>query len=220
MKVCKICKISKDSSCFYKHKRTWDRLETHCKECVKIKSKLNYEKDPRKNYHKIYSNKESFKEYHEQYRKTHKEEISSRSNTWYQNNKERHIKHTTKAKYLRSKVDPGFKISNYIRSRILSALKKQRTNKNNSTKQFLGCDFKYLKQYIESQFKPEMNWSNHGTVWEIDHIKPCASFDLTIIENQFKCFHYSNMQPLFKTTAIAKSFGYIDEIGNRNKGFK
>jgi hypothetical protein len=25
------------------------------------------------------------------------------------------------------------------------------------------------------------------------------------------------MQPLFKTTEIAESFGYMDEIGNRNK---
>ena len=24
-----------------------------------------------------------------------------------------------------------------------------------------------------------MSWGNHGEIWEIDHIKPCASFDLT-----------------------------------------
>jgi hypothetical protein len=56
-----------------------------------------------------------------------------------------------------------------------------------------------------------------GGVWEIDHIKPCASFDLTDIKQQKECFHYTNLQPLFKTSDIAKSFGYIDHIGNRNK---
>jgi hypothetical protein len=62
-----------------------------------------------------------------------------------------------------------------------------------------------------------MNWDNHGIIWEIDHIKPCASFDLSDIEQQKQCFHYTNLQPLFKTTDIAESFGY-DEAGNRNKG--
>ena len=62
-----------------------------------------------------------------------------------------------------------------------------------------------------------MSWDNHGDIWEIDHILPCSSFDLTKLEEQQKCFHFSNHQPLFKTTQIAESFGYKDEIGNRNK---
>ena len=37
------------------------------------------------------------------------------------------------------------------------------------------------------------------------------------IEKEKKCFYYMNMQPLFKTSDIAKSFGYIDHMGNRNK---
>ena len=41
-----------------------------------------------------------------------------------------------------------------------------------------------------------MNWSNHGSYWEIDHIIPCDSFDLTDIEQQKQCFHYTNLQPL------------------------
>lgn len=65
-----------------------------------------------------------------------------------------------------------------------------------------------------------MNWDNHGIIWEIDHIKPCVSFNLIDPEQQKQCFHYTNLQPLFKTNEVAKSFGYIDEIGNRNKGRK
>ncbi len=56
-----------------------------------------------------------------------------------------------------------------------------------------------------------------GKVWELDHIKGCCNFDLTQLIEQQKCFHYSNLRPLFKTTEIAESFGYKGYIGNRNR---
>jgi hypothetical protein len=62
-----------------------------------------------------------------------------------------------------------------------------------------------------------MTWENHGDIWEIDHIQPCSSFNLTQEIEQQKCFYYTNLQPLFKTTQIAQSLGYVNEIGNRNK---
>jgi hypothetical protein len=62
-----------------------------------------------------------------------------------------------------------------------------------------------------------MNWDNHGKIWEIDHIKGCINFDLSDIEQQKQCFHYTNTQPLFKTTKIAESFGYNNITGNRDK---
>ena len=65
-----------------------------------------------------------------------------------------------------------------------------------------------------------MTWDNHGEIWEIDHIIPCSKFNLTEEKQQKECFHYTNLQPLFKTTKIAESFGYNDQIGNRNKSNK
>lgn len=41
-----------------------------------------------------------------------------------------------------------------------------------------------------------MNWDNYGDYWEIDHILPLDSFDLTISENQKTAFNYKNVQPL------------------------
>ncbi len=40
--------------------------------------------------------------------------------------------------------------------------------------------------------------------WEIDHIKPCASFDLSKPEDRAKCFHYSNTQPMWWRENIVK----------------
>jgi len=48
-----------------------------------------------------------------------------------------------------------------------------------------------------------MNWSNYGK-WHIDHIKSCASFDLSKKSEQKKCFHYTNLQPLWAEENIKK----------------
>jgi hypothetical protein len=49
-----------------------------------------------------------------------------------------------------------------------------------------------------------MNWDNHGLIWEVDHIIPCSSFDLTIEDNIYKCFNYKNTQPLYKSLNRSK----------------
>lgn len=41
-----------------------------------------------------------------------------------------------------------------------------------------------------------MTWANYGE-WHIDHILPCASFNLSDYKEQQKCFHYTNLQPLW-----------------------
>lgn len=53
-------------------------------------------------------------------------------------------------------------------------------------------------------FKDDMSWENHGSIWDLDHIIPCRSFDLSIEENIFKCFNYSNYQPMFKSENSSK----------------
>jgi hypothetical protein len=72
--------------------------------------------------------------------------------------------------------------------------------------ELLGCSISDFRKYLEKQFSEGMTWDNHGfNGWHIDHIKPCASFDLTIPEEQQKCFHYSNMQPLWAQDNLSKS---------------
>jgi hypothetical protein len=51
-----------------------------------------------------------------------------------------------------------------------------------------------------------MTWDNYGKKgWHVDYILPCASFDLTKEEEQKKCFHYTNLQPLWWLDNIKKS---------------
>jgi hypothetical protein len=69
----------------------------------------------------------------------------------------------------------------------------------------IGCEIDYLMYHLQHKFKKGMTWDNHGSgnngkgmkEWHIDHIKPCSSFDLSKPEEQQKCFHYTNLQPLW-----------------------
>ncbi len=63
----------------------------------------------------------------------------------------------------------------------------------------VGCVKPQLIAHIEAQFLPGMSWANYGRKgWEIDHIKPCASFDLTQHDQVLRCFHYTNLRPLWR----------------------
>ena len=74
----------------------------------------------------------------------------------------------------------------------------------------------FFMKHIEKQFKPGMSWENHGK-WHIDHVKPCASFDLTQSEQQKACFSYLNMQPLWAIDNIKKGAKLDYHVGDVNK---
>ena len=87
---------------------------------------------------------------------------------------------------------------------MLTALKRQEANKSDKTIKLLGLNFKEFKEYFEKLFKKGMNWKNHGE-WHIDHIIPCAKFDLTNPKQQKVCFNYKNLQPLWAEENLKKS---------------
>lgn len=49
------------------------------------------------------------------------------------------------------------------------------------------------------------NWGNDEGDWSIDHILPCALFDLTDAAQQHTCFHHSNLQPLWHIENVMKN---------------
>jgi hypothetical protein len=160
-------------------------------------------------------NKEKRIKYAKEYYEENKDKINIRNREY---SKKHYNKNADKYKqYNLEKYNSNIqtKLSLSLRCRLNNSLK--HGLKIESALILLGCSIDNLKKHIEQQFKSEMTWENHGEIWEIDHIMPCALFDLTNIEQQKQCFHYTNLQPLFKTTDIAINFGYISEVGNRNK---
>ena len=85
-----------------------------------------------------------------------------------------------------------------------TALRRYQQTKNDRTLDLLGAPMSVVCAHIEAQFLPGMSWENSGQ-WHYDHIRPCASFDLSDPEQQKQCFHYTNLQPLWAADNIRKS---------------
>jgi len=98
------------------------------------------------------------------------------------------------------------KLGTNLRNRVNLALK--RNSKKGKTLELLGCTIKKLRQYLESKFKPGMTWKNYGK-WHIDHIIPCCQFNLSKKSEQFKCFNYKNLQPLWAKENYEKRRKYL-----------
>ena len=113
----------------------------------------------------------------------------------------------------RCATDPHYKIKKNLRSRFRHALKRSKDGKAvkcGHTLDMLGCSMDFFIKHIEEQFEPGMSWSNHGfSGFHIDHVIPCASFDLTDPEQQKKCFHFSNMQPMWASEKLSKGAKFV-----------
>lgn len=101
----------------------------------------------------------------------------------------------------RRQSDIHFAIRERLRRRIQHAVKSG--TKSETTLALIGCNESFLRGYIEARFLADMTWANRD-LWHIDHRIPCAAFDLSKPEEQRRCFHYSNLQPLWKAQNLAK----------------
>lgn len=120
---------------------------------------------------------------------------------FFARNPERVRENSKRSVYKRLASDPGYKLLHNLRRRLNKAVSGVCCSA--STKELLGCDIPGLMGWIERKFQPGMTWENYGE-WHVDHKRPCASFDLTDIEQQRACFHFSNLQPLWAEDNLSK----------------
>jgi len=106
----------------------------------------------------------------------------------------------------RYRDEVGFRIIQILRSRLRKVAKRGRGYSGNNLK-WLGCTPVELRDHLERQFQAGMNWSNLGAgagKWHIDHIVPCAAFDMRKESERLACFHYTNLRPLWSHLNIEK----------------
>jgi len=103
----------------------------------------------------------------------------------------------------RRRRKPLQKLKQTIRNRLRAVLRRCKIQKSSSALTLAGCSLDMLRAHLEAQFVPGMTWANHGA-WHVDHIRPCASFNLEDPAEQRVCFHFSNLQPLWAQDNLAK----------------
>lgn len=212
-KLCTICNNEKSLSDFFKSKTGLYGYTSICKECFSKINQQYYQENKKsiiiskKDYYQ--QNKEKIKKYSKTYRKNHSEYYRKLSKYYYQINKTSLIKKAKKYSKLKNKTDLSFKILKNLRTRISQVIRGK--NKSQSTLKLLGCSVAFLKKHLESKFTEGMSWNNYGRgwngkkEWHIDHKTPCYAFDLLKPEEQIKCFHYTNLQPLWATENLIKN---------------
>jgi hypothetical protein len=142
-------------------------------------------------------NKKSYmKEYSKKYRRENKERLKEKANQRIDVIRKSRIRFHNK-----NKNDISYKIRRNLSKRLWKCLKF--INSKPKTLKLLGCDIDTLKNHLQLKFIQGMTWDNYGE-WHIDHIKPCASFDLINPDQQKVCFHYTNLQPLWASDNCSK----------------
>jgi hypothetical protein len=135
-------------------------------------------------------NADSVARYQADYRAANKDKLQARA---------------TERNNVRRKVDPSFALRGILTSRVKMALAKQYSGKSKKTMDLIGCSIAELMAHLEAQFQPGMTWENRGIHgWHVDHIIPCAAFDLTDPDQQRMCFHYSNQRPMWARDNLSK----------------
>lgn len=179
MKTCTKCNTSKSLDAFGKKASHCDGLQYWCKLC---------HQDYKKSY---YSN--------------NLDKAKTERLNWKKENKEQYRAYERKFQSWRYQNDLIFRIVKNQRNRVKELI----TNKPTSFTKSIGCGSYFLKQYIQSLFILGMTWDNYGNgegFWNIDHIRPLASFDNLQDKDQFKeAFNYKNLQPLWWRDNLLKS---------------
>lgn len=207
MKICKKCNIEKDLDCYGKNNSTKDKLQYICKSCCKIKmdeyvSRPGVREKMRlnTNQHQI-NNPKYYKQKDLENYNTNKDLWKLKNKIYKSENKDKINTHLRK-KY---QTDTIYRTKRLITSLIVLSLKNNGYTKKSRTYQILGCTYEELRNHLEQQFLPWMNWDNQGKYdgtldygWDIDHIIPISSAKTE--EELVKLNHYTNLQPLCSYT--------------------
>jgi hypothetical protein len=179
--------------------------KSHCYDCQKEMSR-NWKA----------RNKVKVAEYNKVYKSDNKEEISTYNHHYNKDNRETIQKRQTANYYKYGyNENENYKIARNMRKRFRDLLQKNDVEKDTSALTILGCSLDTFKTWLSSCFEERMTFKNYGEVWHMDHVVPCALFDLTVEQERLKCFHWTNIKPMFAIENLKKNARlYEKEIDN------
>jgi len=137
-------------------------------------------------------------------------------NRHYRSNRKEETKQYNKHyKKQRVENDICFRIRCNYSARIRVALQRNfnPAKKSAKTIDLLMCTILEARTHVESLWLPGMTWVNWGYgpgKWNLDHIIPCSFFSLLDPVEQYMCFRWQNLQPLWWEDNMKKSDDIIN----------
>src|SRR5690554_3482278 len=146
-----------------------------CTKCREYKPKECFVLDNTKTCGDYSSCKECNSERRSNYYQNNRERIVNNSCEWNQVNSDKRNERMRRAREESAEV----KLLSNCRGRLWSALRLG-GKKGARTMELMGCTTKELREYLVGKFSKDMIWDIYGSYWLVDHIKACASFELSI----------------------------------------
>jgi len=185
-KTCPGCKNCQPLENFGICNRNKDKRQVYCKTC-------------RKKYN--LKNREYILERAKKYYRNHVQDQKEYDKIYCLKNKEI----INKKRLQRCHNNINFRLRKNYSGRIRTVFNKLNFKTTSSKVLFCGCTINELKIYLEHYFTNGITWDNYGQFgWHIDHIIPCAFFDLTDQTELKQCFHYTNLRPLWRDENLSK----------------
>lgn len=183
-KACNKCEEEKVLTEFYKDRSRKDGHESKCKACKKA-----YDASPERAKKRL----EAWSKWYWRDPEARRQRDRERYHADLEGSREKARRNEN-----RRREDPTYRLmknaSRLIRHYITTA-------KDGSSWDFLSYSPEELKEHIEKQFEPWMNWDNYGNKygqWNIDHIYPQSKLPYDSLEhpNFQKCWALENLRPL------------------------
>jgi hypothetical protein len=198
----------------YKIKYYKENLE-NIKQYKKKYSSKNFKKIKHERQKYYENNKEKIKKYQKNYKINNKEKIKLRDEKYRKLNKDS-IRERAKLYRRRWREDTQNKLNEIMSNAIYKQLKDKSISKNRlEWFKIVNYSAEDLKKHLENLFDENMDWSNYGSYWHIDHIKPKRLFIFNSVHQQeFKdCWALTNLRPLSAKENLQKGGKYSDDYG-------
>jgi hypothetical protein len=174
---------------FYSQKRGVFGLASRCKKCASLAVMESRKRlDP--TFERIRKWRRENRDLHNLYAKraraNRSEERKELHRAWRRENERKR------------RADPKFRFLQSVRTQINLIVHGKFDGKGLLRR--LGYTREQLISHIERQFTRGMTWENYGKLgrgWEIDHIIPVSSFDMTDDEQFRACWALTNLRPMW-----------------------
>ena len=200
-----------------KHGHIDERITKYC-HCISCRDESLKN---RSEYFRAYNRSEKARAAKKSYEEVESNKIAKRDRARYRYNSDK-VKYREKAvnKYYKSRSrilenkskrtkerrseDETFRAAESIRSMVSRVIRLTGARKSTTSEKLVGYSRSELVEHLQRQFVGDMNWSNWGRVWEIDHVTPVSVMIGNGITDPKLINALPNLKPIYKSENRSK----------------